>query len=141
MTLLMQDERTKQKRHVPYNRPRGWVHDVLLGSAGPLLALHLGTATRRPAATLEAGAAMWRLVRATTAGAVAEGRTAVTGRAAACAEGKAILTLITAVAKVEHLLTVIVLGVAPDAPAVFSEHPHVEGHVAVVFEVEGAPPS
>ena len=57
------------------------------------------------------------------------------------AEGGPAVTLVAAVAKAEHLIAVVVLGAAPDAPTIFSEHPHIEGRVVVVFEVEGAPPA
>ena len=36
---------------------------------------------------------------------------------------------------------VIVFGAAPNAAAVFSEHPCVEGGVAVKLEMQGAPPA
>ena len=39
------------------------------------------------------------------------------------------------------MAVVVVLRAAPDAAAIFPEHPHVEGHLAVILEVEGAPPA
>ena len=41
----------------------------------------------------------------------------------------------------EHLLVVIHLGAAPGAATVLPEHPHIESRVAVILEVEGAPPA
>ena len=76
---------------------------------------------------------------AAAAGAVAGGRAVIAGRAAAGAEGKSTFTLVTTVAKAKHLAAVVVLRAASDAATIFPEYPHVEGRVAVVLEVEGAP--
>ena len=76
-----------------------------------------------------------RLVIATTAGAVTGGRAAVAGRDAVAAEGRLALILVATVTKAEHLLTVVRLGAAPGAAAIFPEHPHVEGGIAVELEV------
>ena len=97
--------------------------------------------TRRPAATFEAGAATRWLVVATAAGAVTGGRAAVAGRDAVVAEGRLALILVMAVAKAKHLLVVVRLGAAPGAATIFPKHPHVEGRVAVLLEMEGAPPT
>ena len=35
---------------------------------------------------------------------------------------------------------VIILRAAPSAATIFLEHPHIEGGIAVEFEVQGAPP-
>ena len=51
------------------------------------------------------------------------------------------LLLIMTVTKAEHLLTIVDLGAAPDAATVFPKHPHVEGRVTVILEMEGAPPA
>ena len=56
------------------------------------------------------------------------------------AEDKPAFTLVAAVPEAEHLTTVVVLRAAPDAATIFPEHPHIEGRVAIVLEVEGAPP-
>ena len=81
------------------------------------------------------------MVVAAAAGAVAGRRVAVAGRAMAGAEGKPAFTLVAAVAETEHLTAVVVLRAAPDAAAIFPEYPHIEGRVAIVLEVEGAPPA
>ena len=57
------------------------------------------------------------------------------------AEDKPAFALVMAVAEAEHLTVVVVLRAAPDAAAIFPEHPHIEGRVAIVLEVEGAPPA
>ena len=59
----------------------------------------------------------------------------------AVAENKPAFALVTAVAEAEHLTTVVVLRAAPDAATIFPEHPHIEGRIAIVLEVEGAPPA
>ena len=55
-------------------------------------------------------------------------------------EGRPTVTLISAIAKAEHLV-VVVLGAAPDAATIFPKYPHKEGRVAVILEVEGTPPA
>ena len=82
-----------------------------------------------------------RLVIATTTGAIARGRATIAGRDTVGTKGGFALILVMAIAKAEHLLAVVHLGAAPDTAAVFRKHPHVEGRVAVILEVEGAPPA
>ena len=91
---------------------------------------------RRPATTFEASAAAWRLVVAATARAFAKRRATVAGRVPV---GR--LAHDTAITEIEHLLAVVRLGVAPGAGTIFPKHPHVEGHITVILEVEGAPPA
>ena len=57
------------------------------------------------------------------------------------AEGTPAFTLVATVADTKHLTAVVVLRAAPDAAAIFPEHPHIEGRVAIVLEVEGSPPA
>ena len=54
------------------------------------------------------------------------------------AEGDPAFTLVAAVAEAGHLTTVVVLRATPEGTAIFPEHPHIEGRVAIVLEVEGA---
>ena len=56
-------------------------------------------------------------------------------------KGRFALVLITTIAKAEHLLAVVDLGAAPGAATIFPKHPHVEGRITVVLEMEGAPPA
>ena len=49
--------------------------------------------------------------------------------------------LVTAVAKAEHLIAILVFMAAANTAAMFSKHPHVEGCIAVIIEEEGAPPA
>ena len=56
-------------------------------------------------------------------------------------KGRFALILITTIAKAEHLLAVVDLGAAPGAATIFPKHPHVEGRVTVILEMEGAPPA
>ena len=55
------------------------------------------------------------------------------------AEGRLALILATTVTKAEHLLTIVRLGAAPGAATIFPKHPHVEGRITVIIEMEGAP--
>ena len=81
---------------------------------------------------------MWRLVIATAAGAYAGA--AIARRAAAATEGEVTLVFVMAIAKDKHLTTIVVIfRAASGTAAVFSEHPHKEGGVAVELEVKGAP--
>ena len=57
------------------------------------------------------------------------------------AKDKPAFTLVAAVAEAEHLTIVVVLRAAPDTATIFPEHPHVEGRIAIVLGVEGAPPA
>ena len=90
---------------------------------------------RRPATTFEAGAAAWRLLVAAAAGAVAKRGATVAGQGAV---GGFTLLLTTTIAKAEHLLAVVHLGAAPGAATIFPKHPHIEGRITIVLELEGA---
>ena len=82
-----------------------------------------------------------RLVVTTAAGAVAGGRAAVARRDVDGTKGGFALILVTTIAKADHLVAIVVLGAAPGAATVFSEHPHIEGRSTVILEVERAPPA
>ena len=92
---------------------------------------------RRPATVFKAGTAACRLVVAVTAGAVAGGRAGIAGRDAVGTKGGFALILVMAIAKAEHLLAVVHLGAAPSAAIILPEHPHIEGRVTVILEMEG----
>ena len=116
----------------PCSSRRGQGLGDVPGLVGPLLALHRCAATRRPATTFEAGAAAWRLIKAAAAGTVAKGGATIARRGAA---GGFVLLLIPTIAEAEHLLAVVHLGAASGAAAVFPEHPHIEGGIAVELKV------
>ena len=81
------------------------------------------------------------MVITTAAGAVAGGRAAVAGRDAVGTRGGFAFILVTTIAKAEQLVAVVHLGAAPGAATIFPKHPHVEGCITVVPEMEGAPPA
>ena len=80
-----------------------------------------------------------RLVVTTVA--VAGGRAAVAGQDVVGAKGRFILVLVSTIAEAEHLLSIAQLGAASGAATIFPKHPHVEGRIAVVLEMKGAPPA
>lgn len=137
----MQEGKEEQNKSgfCPYISSRGQAPGTVLSSARSLLALHDGASMRRPTAALKEGTAAWRLVVTTAAGDVAGGRAAVVGRDVVGPKGGFALVLITTIAKAEHLLTVVNLGAAPDTATIFPKHPHVEGRITVILEMEGAP--
>src|SRR4051812_42157770 len=118
----------------PHSGSRGRALGDVPSSAGPLLALHGGAATRRPSSTFEVGAMSWRLVVATTSGAVARGRAAVAGRDAVGTKGGFALLLVPTITKDEHILAVVHLGAAPGAATIFPKQPHVEGRITIIHE-------
>ena len=77
-----------------------------------------------------------------TAGGVAIRRgTAKAWRAVNAAGHAPTFVFISTIAKAGHPVTIIIFGAAPNAVAIFSEHPHVEGGVAIEIEMQGAPPA
>ena len=51
------------------------------------------------------------------------------------------LILVMTIIMDEHLLAVVDLRAAPGAATIFPKHPHVEGCITIVLEMEGAPPA
>ena len=137
----MQEGKEEQSRSGAYSGSRGQASGAVLSSAGPLLALHGGDATRRPATIFEAGTVAWRLIITANAGAVAGGRAAIAGRDTVGTKGGFALILVSTIAKAEHLLAVVHLRAAPGAATIFPKHPHIEGLSTIVLEVDGAPPA
>ena len=111
----------------------------LRSSAGFHLPLHRGAAADRPATFPQAGATTRGLVVATAGGAVVRRGAAKAWRAANAADGAPAFTFIQTDAEAGHPAAVIVFQAAPNAAAIFFEHPHVEGGIAVELEVQGAP--
>ena len=95
----------------------------------------------RHAIFLEASPTTWRLVIAAAAGALAGGGATAAGGGAAVTKGKLTLVVITAVSKGKLIVVAAVFRAAPRTAPIFPEHPHIEGHVAVILEVKGAPPA
>ena len=95
-----------------------------------------GGLTRYP---LKASAAARRLVAATAGGAAVRTGAAEAWRAANAACHAPAFIFISTIAEAGHPAVVIILGTAPNTAAILSEHPHVEGGVAVELEVQGAP--
>lgn len=122
----------------PCSSRRGQGLGDVPGLVGPLLALHRCAATRRPATTLEAGVAAWRLIKAAATGTVAKGGATIDRQGVA---GGFVLILVPTITEAEHLLAIVHLGAASGAAAVFPKHPHEEGRIAVKLEVEGALPA
>ena len=79
------------------------------------------------------------MIAATAGGAVAGGGATKARRATVASGSRFAFALVTAVAKAEHLVTIIIFREAPNVAAIFSEHPHVEGGITVKLEVQGAP--
>ena len=85
-------------------------------------------------------AARW-LVTAAAGGAIVRRGAAEAWRATDAADHVPTFVFISAIAEAKQLVAVIVFGAAPNAAAIFSEHPHVEGGVAVELEMQDAPPA
>ena len=79
---------------------------------------------RRPATIFEAGTVAGRSRHYWSC---RWGRAAIAGRDAVGTKGGFALILVAAVAKAEHLLTVVRLGATPGAATIFPKHPHIEG--------------
>ena len=85
-------------------------------------------------------AARW-LVTAAAGGAIVRRGAAEAWRATDAADHVPTFVFISAIAEAEHPVAVIIFGVAPNAAAIFPEHPHIEGGVTVKLEMHGAPPA
>nr|XP_040243819.1 CASP-like protein 4A1 [Aegilops tauschii subsp. strangulata] len=96
-------------------------------------------AARWPVAFPYPSPAAGRLIIAAAAGALTGGAAATVGGGAAVGKGKLTLVVVTAVIKAKLIVAAAILGAAPRMAVVLPEHPHVEGHEAVLPEVEGAP--
>ena len=117
----------------PVYSPKKKTCVILRSSSGLLFTLHLGAAVRRPTSPLEASTEAWWLVTAAAGGAVVRRGITEAWQAAGAARHGPAFVFVTAVAEAKHPVAIIIFRAAPDTAAIFSEHPHVEGRVAIVL--------
>ena len=107
----------------------------LRSSAGFQLPLHRGMVAGRPAAFSQVGATVRGLVATTAGGAVVRWGVTKAWWASGTAARAPPTTFIPANAGAGRTTAVIVFGAASGAAALFLEHPHIEGGIAVELKV------